>query len=130
MYQKIIVAVDVERPESAATALAAAEQLAALGEAALCVVSVRADDAALTTFAFGEAVKELAAAVKARSGLDVGWRAVDDDDVDEGLERIVEELEPDLVVIGAHEPTWLEIFTGPTIRDFVAKCEASLLIAR
>lgn len=130
MYAKIIVAVDVERQESAAPTLAAAEHVAKQEQAALCIASVRSDDTNLTTMEFGEAVRRMAESVRQRSGLDVVWRAIDDDDVDEGLERVVEELDPDLVVIGAHEPTWIEVFTGPTVRDFVAKCETSLLIVR
>ena len=130
MFSKIMAAVDVERSASTTKVLETAQYLAKSEQAKLHLVSVRSDDTVLTALEFGEHVQKLADEVRERTGLDTGWRAVADDDIDEGLARVVEEFGPDLVVIGAHEPTWVEIFSGPTVRDFVSECEASLLIVR
>lgn len=130
MYTKIMAAVDLDRRETAETVLEAAAKLAALTGAEIHYVSVHDEIAAEGADAFREELAAFAKAEQEARGVKGGWVAVIDEDVDEGLKDAVTRLKPDLVIMGAHQPTWLERFTGPTVRDFVPECQVSVLIVR
>lgn len=130
MFSNAMVAIDIERESGAEPVLRAAEHFAQKEGARLHFVSVQTDDSEYSPYEFREALANVVLDFRERTGIEAKWTSVLDQDVDAGLTATVEEVKPDLVIIGAHEGGWLEWFMGPTIRDFAANCEASLLIIR
>lgn len=130
MIKRIMVAVDLSRLELAEPALGAAAKLATLDGSEVHYVSIRPEDNDEPAAVFRKRLETFAAEQQAKTGLAGGWLAIVDDPVDEGLESAVEQLNVDLVVMGPHEPRWHELLTGPEVRDFVARCKVSVLIAR
>ncbi len=130
MIKRIMVAVDLMREELAAPALSAAAKLATLDGSEVHYVSIRPEDSDEPAAVFRKRLETFTQAQQKKTGLPGGWLAIVDDPVDDGLANAVEQLGVDLVVMGPHEPRWHELLTGPEVRDFVANCKVSVLIAR